>query len=220
MRSEDVARYLQGPSGIFRGVCRFAGRRSTFRIRTADGRSRSPSGRCSPCARRTSSWNRKLRELVQFGEENDAIGEKVHRVTLALMRARDLDSAAAGALLQPARGFRRAACRLAPVDGLGSSAGARVRRGKRRKSRVFADSLTHPYCSANAMFDTGGGSARAKPSSSHSRTFRCASEKAFGLLVLASEDPQRFYPGNGNAVPEALGRTGRHGAEALSLRPE
>src|SRR5215213_3301093 len=31
----------------------------------------------------------KLREVIQFGEENDAIGEKVHRLTLALLAAAD-----------------------------------------------------------------------------------------------------------------------------------
>src|SRR5688572_3835046 len=32
----------------------------------------------------------KLREVIRFGEENDAIGEKVHRLSIALMGARDL----------------------------------------------------------------------------------------------------------------------------------
>ena len=32
----------------------------------------------------------KLRELVQFGEENDTISDRVHRISLALLAARDL----------------------------------------------------------------------------------------------------------------------------------
>src|SRR6185436_8159539 len=36
----------------------------------------------------------KLSELIQFGEENDAIGEKVHRLSLALMGAADFAAAA------------------------------------------------------------------------------------------------------------------------------
>src|SRR5688572_22654237 len=32
----------------------------------------------------------KLREVIQYGEENDAIGEKVHRLAVALISARDL----------------------------------------------------------------------------------------------------------------------------------
>src|SRR6185503_20296121 len=34
----------------------------------------------------------KLRELIVFGEQNDAIGEKVHRLTLALVAARDIEA--------------------------------------------------------------------------------------------------------------------------------
>ena len=36
----------------------------------------------------------KLAELLQFGEENDAIGEKVHRLAAALLGARDFAAAA------------------------------------------------------------------------------------------------------------------------------
>ena len=51
----------------------------------------------------------KLAELIQFGEENDAIGEKVQRLALALLGSRDLDGMLRGAVLQPARGFPGAA---------------------------------------------------------------------------------------------------------------
>src|SRR6185295_14379171 len=39
---------------------------------------------------RSKQLESKLREVIQFGEENDAIGEKVHRLTVALLGARDL----------------------------------------------------------------------------------------------------------------------------------
>src|SRR5256885_16430934 len=34
----------------------------------------------------------KLRDVIQFGEENDAIGDKVHRLALGLLGARDLET--------------------------------------------------------------------------------------------------------------------------------
>lgn len=34
----------------------------------------------------------KFAELLSFGEENDAIGEKVHRLTLSLLEAEDFES--------------------------------------------------------------------------------------------------------------------------------
>ena len=36
----------------------------------------------------------KLAELIRFGEENDAIGEKVHRLSVALLGARDFAASA------------------------------------------------------------------------------------------------------------------------------
>ena len=36
----------------------------------------------------------KLGELIHFGEENDAIGEKVHRLSTALLGARDFAASA------------------------------------------------------------------------------------------------------------------------------
>ena len=39
----------------------------------------------------------KLREIIQFGEENDLLGEKIHKITLALLRARDADTVLANA---------------------------------------------------------------------------------------------------------------------------
>src|SRR5450631_3231461 len=37
----------------------------------------------------------KLRELIVFGEQNDAISEKLHRLALALIDARDIEAALA-----------------------------------------------------------------------------------------------------------------------------
>ena len=51
----------------------------------------------------------RLAELLQFGEENDAISEKVHRLSVALAGAQRLSGARSLALLPPARGLRRAA---------------------------------------------------------------------------------------------------------------
>ena len=34
----------------------------------------------------------KLRELIKFGEENDALGDRVHRFSLALLMAANLDT--------------------------------------------------------------------------------------------------------------------------------
>ncbi len=72
-------------------------------------------------------------------------------------------------------------------------------------SREFAASLANPYCSAHAMVDTAGlfGEAAA-----HLRSFSympLRDSETFGLLALASEDAQRFYPEMGTLYLKRLG---------------
>jgi len=72
-------------------------------------------------------------------------------------------------------------------------------------SREFAGSLASPFCSGHAMVDTGGLFGEV---SSHLRSFAympLRDSETFGLLALASEDPQRFYPEMGTLYLKRLG---------------
>jgi uncharacterized protein YigA (DUF484 family) len=146
----------------------------------------------------------KLRELIQFGEENDAIGEKMHRLILAMMASRDAESAI-GALhfhLREDFAVPHVAMRLWPQ-------GVRPQTPEfsavSMASRDFALSLTHPYCTARAMVDTGDWFGE---HASHLRSFAYVALKrgeTLGLLALASEDAQRFYPEMGTLHLQRLG---------------
>lgn len=146
----------------------------------------------------------KLREVIQFGEENDSIGEKVHRISVALLGASDVasvlrtiylslreDFAVPHVVLRTWRGGQRGELpEMAAV-----SAGI----------RDFAASLTQPYCSAQAMVDTGTLFGESAP---HLRSFSYVplrDDGVFGLLALASEDPQRFYPDMGTLYLKRIG---------------
>jgi hypothetical protein len=96
----------------------------------------------------------KLRELIEFGEENDAISEKLHRLTLALVGARDAEAVIEAlyftcARILPCRtrccgcGPRRSHPQLPEFGEVSAEA------------RDFAASLASPYCSTHAMVDTG-----------------------------------------------------------------
>jgi uncharacterized protein YigA (DUF484 family) len=146
----------------------------------------------------------KLREVIQFGEENDAISEKVHRVSLALLAARDLNAILSALYLSLREDFAVPHVSLrvwAAVTGEGGPEFAPVSEA----SRAFAASLTHPYCSAHAMVDTAGFFGEA---AGHLRSFAYLPLRAgetFGLLCLASEDAQRFYPEMGTLYLKRLG---------------
>jgi uncharacterized protein YigA (DUF484 family) len=73
------------------------------------------------------------------------------------------------------------------------------------EARAFAAALNGPYCSAHAMVDTAGWFGETAP---HLRSFAYVplrTAQTFGLLALASEDPQRFYPEMGTLYLRRLG---------------
>ncbi len=146
----------------------------------------------------------KLREVIQFGEENDAIGEKVHRISLALLAATDIRAVLNAVYTNFREDFAvpHVALRVWRANG---HAGLPEFGTVSEASREFATSLAHPYCSSHAMVDTAGLFGEAGP---HLRSFSYVplrDREAFGLLALASEDPQRFYPEMGTLYLKRLG---------------
>jgi len=146
----------------------------------------------------------KLREIIEFGEENDAIGEKMHRMTLALLGARDIaavlnaihfnlreDFSVPHVVLRIWHAHARPDLpEFSPV----SSA-----------SREFAESLSQPYCSNHAMVDTASLFGGAAPQLRSFAYVPLRNGGPFGLLTLASEDAQRFYPEMGTLYLKRMG---------------
>jgi len=203
MKSEVVAEYLRNHPEFFE---EYADMLAEIQLpHPHGGRTVSISERQILALReKTRQLESKLREIIEFGEENDAIGEKIHRLTLTLLTARDLPGALSAVYLNLREDFavphvvlrawrageNGALPEFAPV-----SAGI----------REFASSLTQPYCSGHAMVDTATLFGETAP---HLRSFAylpLRDETVFGLLALASEDPQRFYPDMGTLYLKRIG---------------
>jgi uncharacterized protein YigA (DUF484 family) len=145
----------------------------------------------------------KLRELVQFGEENDTISDRVHRISLALLAAPDL----AGVLQVLDTGLREefavpeVALRLWPGQ---SDADRPDLEPVSEEARVFADSLAGPYFTDRPMFESaewfGGGEVL--------RSFAYVAlraERPLGVLAMASPEPDRFTSDMGTLYVARLG---------------
>jgi len=146
----------------------------------------------------------KLREMIEYGEENDAISEKLHRLTLALVAARDADAAIEALYFNLREDFAvpHTVLRLWPqgehpklpeFDAVSTGA------------HEFAESLANPYCSTRAMVDTASWFGE---DASRLRSFAYVALKSgrtLGLLAIASEDPQRFYSEMGTLYLKRLG---------------
>lgn len=146
----------------------------------------------------------KLRELIEFGEQNDVISEKMHRLTLAMIAASDAEATVQTLYFHLREDFAvpHTAIRLWPQwDHPQTPEFAEVSMA----SRDFAASLANPYCCAKAMVDTADWFGEAAP---HLRSFAYVTlknDETIGLLAMASEDAQRFYPEMGTLYLKRLG---------------
>ena len=146
----------------------------------------------------------KLRELIIFGERNDAISEKLHRLALALVAARSIEAVVAALHYNLREDFSvpHTVLRLWPE---GEQPQLPEFAAVSPAMRDFAESLANPYCSAHAMVDTAELFGEA---ATHLRSFAYVALKdgrSLGLLSMASEDAQRFYPEMGTLYLKRLG---------------
>jgi hypothetical protein len=72
-------------------------------------------------------------------------------------------------------------------------------------TRDFAESLAQPYCSAHAMVDTADWFGETAPRLHSFAYVALRNGRSFGLLAMASEDAQRFYPEMGTLYLKRIG---------------
>ena len=203
MRSEEVARYLKEHPEFFEEHAEFL---ASVEIPHPHG------GRAIPIAERqvltlrekSRALEGKLRELVQFGEENDNIGERVHRITLALLAARDLRFLL-DALYDNLRedfAVPAVAIRL----WIEASIPERIEFADiGQEARVFAESITDPHFSEHAVLDTGVWLGDDHPEIRSLVYVPLRLGRSVGLLVLGSKDPERFSADKGTLYLTRLG---------------
>ena len=147
----------------------------------------------------------KLRELVQFGEENDTISDQVHRISLALLRSRNLDM-----LLDTIQRNLRNDFNV-PAVGL-RLWGAAGRDGRpefepvSEEARVFAESLVDPYFADAPLFETTAWMAPESGSVASLVYVPLRGDAGqFGVLALGSPDARRFTADMGTLYLVRLG---------------
>ena len=216
MNSDDIARYLRPHPQFFDQHPELL---ETINVPHPYG------GRAIPLAeRQTVALREKLKvlegrlaELLQFGEENDAISEKVHRLSVALAGARDFPALAAALYFHLREDFAvphvalRVWGKSVPADFDEAQAGGRgaapacrrdgraaVRPGRRQSVRAwFGEAAEHVR--SVALVPLG-------------------QTAVFGLLALGSEDAKRFYPDMGTLYLRRIGELCAAGVTARLWR--
>lgn len=202
MRPDDVAAYLKEHPEFFESYAEVVA--DVMIPHPHGGRAISISERQILTLReRAKQLEAKLGELIQFGEENDAISEKVHRLTLAMIGARDLPALLHAAAFNLREDFAvpHVALRVwhpgAATDAPEFAAS--------EATRTFAAGLLHPHCGPLAMADTATLFGEAAPLLKSWAYVALRGHETFGLLALASEDAQRFYPEMGTLYLTRIG---------------
>lgn len=146
----------------------------------------------------------KLAEIIKFAEENDAISEKVHRLSVALAGARDFPALAHSLYFHLREDFAvphvvlRVWGKSVPVDFQEADA---VSEAQKR----HAEAMAAPQCGAAAgnpfvpWF---------REAAEHVRSVALVplgQSAVFGLLALGSEDPRRFFPEMGTLYLRRIG---------------
>jgi len=203
MSPDDVARFLRTHPQFFEQHPELL---ETIRVAHPHG------GRAIPLAERQTVALRekarqlegKLGELIHFGEENDAISEKVHRLSTALVGAPDFPALAHALYFHLREDFAvphvalRVWGKSVPADF--DEAGA-----VNDAQRTFASAMGAPQCGpagGNPFVPWFG------EVSEHVRSVALiplGQTAVFGMLALGSEDPRRFYPDMGTIYLRRIG---------------
>ena len=151
----------------------------------------------------------KLTELLQFGEQNDAISEKVHRLAVAMVGARDFAALSQSLDFHLREDFAvpHVALRIwgrtlpAGMETAGLDAAQPVDDAQKNAAAAMGGPQCGP--AAGNPFASWFGEA-----AEHVRSMALVplgEAATFGLLALGSEDAQRFFPDMGTLYLRRIG---------------
>lgn len=140
----------------------------------------------------------KLAELLRFGEQNDEISEKLHRLVLALFKVTGYENRrrVLFAILQDDFAVPHVALHILSDEGEGA-----------QEIRTLAAGMGRPYCGKPA--EAGTQTSLFGEMAAHIRSVALMplrqGEQTIGLLALGSEESERFYAEMGTLYLERIG---------------
>ncbi len=199
MRAEEVAQYLQNNPQFFEEHIEALAQINL--PHPHGGRTISLSERQLLALReKNKELEKRLGEMLVFAQENEALQHKVHEFVVALFAARDLETLReiVPHLLREIFAIPHTVLRLWQADPPSAEVLA------------FADAQQQPVCLHHPAHDTAAWfGEQAAQLHSYAYLPLHAGSETIGLLVLASEDKQRFYPEMGTVFLQRI-------AEAVS----
>lgn len=203
MRADEVARFLQDNPRFFDDHADLLSH--IYLPHPHGGRAVSITERQVVSLRdKTRQLEGKLAELIRFGEENDAIADKVHRLALALIGAADAHAVLQLAQMHLRDDFAVPHIALRVWDEALQRGDGECQVSETAR-RLIAE-LPRPYCGPAASIDASSWFAGIEPPvRSLALVPLRADSRTIGALALGSEDVKRFYPEMGTLYLERIG---------------
>jgi uncharacterized protein YigA (DUF484 family) len=147
----------------------------------------------------------RVMDMVRHGNENVVIADRLHRWSRKLFQVQPASQLPATIVREIETQFMVPQAAIKMWDVAAAHAGDDYAQGASADIRSFASSLTQPYCGVNSGFEAVQWLAEPDLAMSIALIpLRETAGPAFGMLVLASPDPQRFAAGMGTDFLERI----------------
>ena len=166
----------------------------------------------------------KLSELITFGQENDALSEKIHLLTLNLIGCDSHEQLIDTLYLDLLDNFQvpHVAVRLwnVTVPPVSPDAPSPEFQPVATELIQFVAAMSGPYCGSHPVYETNLWFGEHAPHLKSYALIPLKKDGVFGLLLLASENAERFYADMGTVFLTRIGDVFAHClARHLSLVP-
>jgi uncharacterized protein YigA (DUF484 family) len=153
----------------------------------------------------------RLAELIEIARENDALSDKVQSFAIDIMAKREPNLVAEAILEGLREGFKIPYVSMRLWGYALGDANSPWRQPVLAELQTFSVGMSHPVCGHHPIYEVNRWFGEDAP---RLKSFALAplGHPAFGLLVLASEEPDRFYPEMGTLF---LGRLAALAAAAI-----
>jgi uncharacterized protein len=203
---DDIANYLANTPDFFE---RHAALLASVQLSSPhNGRSVSLQERQADMLRdKIKALEHKAADMIRHGHDNVAIADKMQRWTRNILLTRDAQDLPYTITAELQSQFLVPQVAIKVWGVAEAYAGHEFAQGASADVRSFASSLTLPFCGPNTGFEAAGWLEDADTAASLALiALRAGADpQAFGLLVLASPDPQRFHAGMGTDFLERIG---------------
>lgn len=147
----------------------------------------------------------KLSELITFGQENDAVSEKIQRLTLALIGCSSVEQLIDTLYLDLLDNFQVPHVAVRFWDVAPPDVPSPEFQPVAAELVQFVEGMTVPYCGSHPVYETNLWFGEHAP---HLKSYALVPLKkgaSFGLLLMASENAERFYAEMGTIFLSRIG---------------